>query len=133
MGEKEERQRIVRTVLPPKKPLAQTLSLPLRKPQTSIVTPLSSTSGSTTEVPLSSTRNITGSKEAFDKGKFRLANATSLTEEKEEQIRSTLKPLSSLILSMKPQAQQFTGSGIPVIVRPAKEEQDGATLTSGFR
>lgn len=97
------------------------------------MTPLSSTSGSTTELPLSSTRNITGSKEAFDKGKFRLANATSLTWEKEEQIRPTLKPLSSLILPMKSQAQLFTGSGIPVIVCPAKEEQDGATLTGGIR
>ena len=106
------------------------------KPLTQEYSRAGSIANSPSETALASARNITGSKAAFDKGKYRLANMNQETggSATGEETKET-KPRSSLALSIRPQAPVFTGSGTPVIVRPANslEATGASTQVSALR
>ena len=125
-SEREERPKAMKAALPPKKTLIQPQfpievqpSLP-SKPKKALKTttqPLA-ICPSSTEPSLASARNISGSKAAFDKSKFRLANTSPATPLAEQ------KPLA-----MPPLTAILTG---PVVV--AKTSLEGfSTLASDSR
>lgn len=136
LNEEKDRQKPVKSALPPKKTLIQAQSrielqssVPEKpkRPLKAATQPLA-ICPCPIEPSLASAKDITGSKAAFDSHKFRLANTVSLLEGQEGQKEAVApKPMSSLTISIRPQAPLFTGSGTPVVVRPAKGSLDGTS------
>jgi len=128
-GEVEDRPKATKPALPPKKPLLQAqasiqalASLPSKSklvlktaPKTIAICPVPA------EPALASARDITGSKAAFDKGKFRLVNTGPLVQRSEE---IGEKSLSSIC----PQAPLLVGSGSGV--RPAQASLEGTRASA---
>ena len=145
LREDKDRPKPVKSALPPKKTLIQpqsrievqsSVSVRPKRPSKTATQPLVIVP-SPIEPSLASAKDITGSKAAFDSHKFRLANTSplALLEEGQKEAAGP-KTMSSLTISIRPQAPLFTGSGSPVIVRPAKASLDGtsgSTLISDSR
>lgn len=138
LSEDKDRPKAVKTALPPKKTLIQPQShievqsyVPAKPkiPAKTATQPLA-ICPSPIEPSLASAKDITGSKAAFDSHKFRLANTSPLSlpeGQGGEKEAVGPKPMSSLTISIRPQAPLFTGSGIPVVVRPAKASLNGTS------
>lgn len=132
MAGEEARPKAAKPVLLPKKPLAGnkdellTLSkFPVLGKHLNCTVP---TSPSTLELSLPSVRNITGSKVAFNKIKFQVANTTSAAE---TGLGPVPKPPSSLSL-LQPQASLLADSSSPVVRSKALEGTAGSTLVPDF-